>query len=101
MGLPVEMVFNPDITKQAVEVFFSVKNKKPSHPELIFIELPVARENRTKHLDSHLNFQAYQGGHLKSFKSLLIEGYLIYVINFMFGRILIMAMLFTIIKELI
>ena len=55
-----KMVFNPDITKQAVEVIFSVKNKKPSHPELIFNGVPVARENCTKHfgvhLDSHLNF---------------------------------------------
>ena len=55
-----KMVFNPDITKQAVEVIFSVKNKKPSHPELIFNGLSDARETCTKHLgvhlDSHLNF---------------------------------------------
>ena len=49
-----KMVFNPDITKQAVEVIFSVKNKKPSHPELIFNGEPVARENCTKHLRVHL-----------------------------------------------
>ena len=57
------MVFNPDITKQAVEVIFSVKNKNPSHPELIFNGVPVARENCTKHLgvhlDSHLNFSKH------------------------------------------
>ena len=55
-----KMVFNPDITKQAVEVIFSVKNKKPFHPELSFNEIPVAREDHTKHLglhlDSRLNF---------------------------------------------
>ena len=33
-----KMLFNPDITKQAVEVIFSVKNKKPIHPELILME---------------------------------------------------------------
>ena len=30
-----EMLFNPDITKQAVEVIFSVKNKKPIHPSFL------------------------------------------------------------------
>ena len=58
-----KMVFNPDITKQAVEVIFSVKNKKPFHPELSFNEIPVAREDHTKHLglhlDSRLNFAHY------------------------------------------
>ena len=58
-----KMVFNPDIIKQAVEVIFSVKNKKPSHPELIFNGVPVARENCTKHLgvhlDSHRNFSKH------------------------------------------
>ena len=29
-----KMVFNPDITKQAIEIIFSVKKKKPAHPEL-------------------------------------------------------------------
>ena len=57
------MVFNPGITKLVVEVIFSVKNKKPSHPELIFNGLPVAGENCTKHLgvhlDSHLNFSKH------------------------------------------
>ena len=32
-----KMVFNPDITKQAIEVIFSCKNKKPDHPELYSI----------------------------------------------------------------
>ena len=54
------MVFNPDITKQAVEVIFSVKRKKPNHPDLFFNDIPVAREDFTKHLglyvDSKLNF---------------------------------------------
>ena len=54
-----KMVFNPDITKQAIEVIFSVKKNKPDHPELIFNDIPVARQDHTKHLgvflDSKLN----------------------------------------------
>ena len=57
------MVFNPDITKQAIEVIFSVKNKKPHHPDLTFNDVPVAREDHTKHLgvhlDSRLNFSKH------------------------------------------
>ena len=58
-----KMVFNPDITKQAVEVIFSVKKKKPNHPDLEFNGIPVAREDHTKHLgvhlDSRLNFSKH------------------------------------------
>jgi hypothetical protein len=58
-----KMVFNPDITKQAVEVIFSVKKKKPYHPDLDFNGIPVAREDHTKHLglhlDSRLNFSKH------------------------------------------
>ena len=50
-----KMVFNPDITKQAVEVIFSVKKKKPTHPYLEFNGAPVAREDHTKHLGGHLD----------------------------------------------
>ena len=58
-----KMVFNPDITKQAVEVIFSVKTKKPFHPDLTFNGVPVAREDHTQHLgvhlDSRLNFSKH------------------------------------------
>ena len=58
-----KMVFNPDITKQAIEVIFSVKKNKPDHPELIFNDIPVARQDHTKHLgvflDSRLNFSKH------------------------------------------
>ena len=54
------MVFNPDVTKQAIEVIVSVKKKNPDHPELLFNNIPVSREDYTKHLgvylDSGLNF---------------------------------------------
>ena len=58
-----KMVFNPDLTKQAIEVIFSVKKKKPEHPELLFNGIPVSREDHTKHLgiylDSGLNFSKH------------------------------------------
>ena len=51
------MVFNPDITKQDVEVIFSVKN----NPPLCFIfTIPVAREPFTKHF-----LQTYRRKHIK------------------------------------
>ena len=62
-GYQWKMVFNPDITKQAVEVIFSVKKKKPIHPELKFNDIPVAREDYAKHLglylDTRLNFSKH------------------------------------------
>ena len=58
-----KMVFNPDMTKQAIEVIFSVKKNKPDHPELIFNEISVARQDHTKHLgvflDSRLKFSKH------------------------------------------
>ena len=55
-----KMIFNHDITKQAIEVIFSCKKQKPDHPELNFNGIPVAREPFIKHLgvylDSRLNF---------------------------------------------
>ena len=58
-----KMVFNPDLTKQAIEVIFSAKKKKPEHPELVFNGIPVSREEHTKHLgvylDSGLNFSKH------------------------------------------
>ena len=50
-----KMVFNPDITKQAIEVILSVKKKKPEHPELLFNSIPVSREDSTKHLGVYLD----------------------------------------------
>ena len=50
-----KMVFNPDITKQAIEVIFSVKRKKPEHPELLFNDIPVSCEDHTKHLRVYLD----------------------------------------------
>ena len=55
------MKFNPDITKQAIEVIFSHKHNKPHHPPLSFNNIPVAREQTTTHLgmilDHRLSFR--------------------------------------------
>ncbi len=67
-----KMTFNPDITKQAIEVICSWKKNKPVHPPLQFDRIPVARKSSTKHLgiilDERLTFQGrsqdfQRGGH--------------------------------------
>ena len=46
-----KMVFNPDITKQAVEVIFSNKRNKETIPDqLFFNNIPVKTVSETKHL---------------------------------------------------
>ena len=72
-----KMIFNPDITKQAEEVIFSVKNIKPIHPALTLNNVPVARVEHTKHLgvyvDSRLNFSKHiREAILKAFNGLSI-----------------------------
>ena len=49
-----EMLFNPDITKQAQEVIFSRKNTKNDHPIVYFNEAPVVHTACQKHLGMHL-----------------------------------------------
>ena len=59
------MSFNHDPSRQAQEVIFSRKIKKPNHPELILNNIPVNQTSYQKHfgmfLDNKLNF----GEHLK------------------------------------
>ena len=50
-----KMVFNPDITKQAIEVIFSAEKKRAQHPELVFNGIPVSREENPKHLVVYLD----------------------------------------------
>ena len=58
-----KMSFNPDITKQAVEVIFSNKRTKHVYPPLTFNGIPVKAVNETKHLglilDSKLSFNIH------------------------------------------
>ena len=57
------MQFNPDVTKQAIQVIFSQKRDKPIHPPIYFNESEVVIKSEQKHLgmilDSSLNFQSY------------------------------------------
>ena len=59
------MGFNPDITKQAIEVIFSCKKNKPPHPDLVFNGIPVSREPFTKHLDVYLDSRLNFSKHIK------------------------------------
>ena len=45
-----KMLFNPNISKQAVEIVFSTKKNKVLHPNLDLNEIPVARKEYTKHI---------------------------------------------------
>ena len=57
-----KMKFNPEISKQAIEVVLS-KYDKGFHPALTFNDIPVARKDSTKHLgmvlDNKLNFRTH------------------------------------------
>ena len=41
--------FNPDITKQAVEVILTTETTPPPHPSLMFNNIPVKLVNEHKH----------------------------------------------------
>ena len=63
-----KMLFNPDISKQAIEIIFSRKNKKSVHTPLIFNGIPVKLADDTKHigmiLDSKLSFEKHMDAKL-------------------------------------
>ena len=76
-----KMIFNPDLTKQAIEVIFSVKKNKPQHPDLTMNGVPVAKNDHTKHLgvylDSGLNFSKHvKEAVLKALKGVSLLKYL-------------------------
>jgi len=60
-----KMIFNPDITKQAIEVIFSCKKNPAYHPELTFNGIPVARKPFTKHLGVYLDTRLDFSKHIK------------------------------------
>ena len=59
------MKFNPDITKQAIEVIFSTKYNKENHPNLTFSEILVERQDATKHLGMILDEKLTLRKHIK------------------------------------
>ena len=65
------MIFNPDANKQAQEVIFSRKIKKPTHPPLIFNNAVVSQTNSQKHLGATLDLKLTFEEHLRNvFKKL-------------------------------
>ena len=60
-----KMTFNPDMSKQAIEVIFSCKTNKPNHPDLTFNNIPIARESSTKHLGVYLDTRLTFSRHIK------------------------------------
>ena len=80
------MQFNPDITKQAIEVIYSNKYHKNEHPPLFFNEIPVARKEWTKHLgvflDKKLTFKKHvQESIIKANKGLSLLKFLSKYVN--------------------
>ena len=51
------MSFNPDPSKQAQEIFFSRKSKRPTHPPLVFDKSNVSQTFSQKHLGVILDFK--------------------------------------------
>ena len=68
------MVFNPDITKQAIEVIFLCKDKKPVHPHLSFNGIPIARKPFTKHLGVYLDTRLNFSKHIKEQVATAMKG---------------------------
>ena len=64
-----KLAFNPDTSKQAVEVLFSQKNNQPFHPPLFFNGAEVLKVNDHKHLglllDSKLLFSRHVNEKIK------------------------------------
>ena len=69
-----KMVFNPDLSKQAIEIIISCKNKKPYHPDLTFNGIPIAREPYTKHLGVYLNTRLKVSKHIKAKVPIAMRG---------------------------
>ena len=70
-----KMEFNPDPTKQAMEVLFSCKKSKPTHPPLVFNGSVVHNKNEQKHLcliiDSGLSFAKHLNEKIKKAKKII------------------------------
>ena len=59
------MIFNPDISKQAQEVFFSRKTDKVNQISLTFNAIPVAQTSHQKHLGLYLDEKLNFSHHIK------------------------------------
>ena len=54
-----KMSFNPDPSKQAVQVVFSRKSKPIDHPQIYFNDIEVKSVKELKHLDAKLSFASH------------------------------------------
>ena len=59
------MSFNPDPSKQAVEVLFSTKNNEPEHPPLLFNGNRVLKSQSHKHLGLTIDSKLYFSSHIQ------------------------------------
>ena len=60
------MSFNPDSTKQAQEVIFSIKTTKKIHPKIFFNKISVSKADSQKHLGLHLDSKLSFDVHIKT-----------------------------------
>ena len=60
------MSFNLDLSKQALEVIFSQKSKRPTHPPLVFNNNNVSQSFSQKHLGVILDFKLTFEDHLNN-----------------------------------
>ena len=66
-----KMIYKPDQTKQAQEVIFSRKLKKPVHPNLTFNNSHVSQTESQKHLGLVLDNKLNSNVHLKDFLDMI------------------------------
>ena len=69
-----KIVFNPDMSKQAIEIIFSGKSKKPYRPDLTFNGIPIARVLYAKHLGIYLDTRLNFSKHIKEKVSIAMRG---------------------------
>ena len=68
------MSFNPDISKQAVEVTFSKKRCPPNHPPIFFNDVSVKHVPEQKHLGILLDYKLSFANHIKAIISKCKQG---------------------------
>ena len=69
MGFPIKIFFNPDPSKQAIEICFSHKRDNENYPSLMFNDAKVQIDISQKHLglilDSKLDFNEHIDNKIK------------------------------------
>ena len=68
LGFSMEIIFNPDLTKQVQQVIFSRKTKELLHPSLSFNNIPLDNSVFQKHLGLTLNAKLNFVEHIKKYQ---------------------------------